>query len=326
MAQMQCAEAIVDWLSRAGVRQVFLVPGAHIGPLILALSRQNYIQPITCAHEQSAAFMADGCARANQRIGVCLGIGGPGAANFLSAAVTARVQCVPVLYLTGNPPTLFAGRGAFQDGGVHGSRDVALFEVAAGFSTMVTRPQDLEPAFREVVRRLSGRPAQPAHVMLPYDLQLADYHGRIPDWSAAAKPAGASLTALYEGLARTVFGAGRIAILAGPEINTPAASRQLQEFAELYQIPVAVTADAKGIFPPSHRLYLGVFGFGGGDRAAAALLDPELEALLVLGLIWTNAIPCAGTRGYCGATAASCKYAVCPGDLPTLNLTLVMWK
>src|SRR5215471_17760172 len=133
MPRIQCAEAMVDWLCRAGVRHVFLVPGAHISPLILALIRQNHIQAIACAHEEGAAFMADGYARANQRIGVCLGIGGPGAANFLPGAVAARLHGLPVLYLTGNPPTAFAGMGAFQDGGVTGSRDVALFEVAAGF-------------------------------------------------------------------------------------------------------------------------------------------------------------------------------------------------
>jgi acetolactate synthase-1/2/3 large subunit len=91
---MTGGEFLLRTIREQGLAHVFLVPGGHIDPLVAELGKGIGLQPIVAAHEQGAGFMADGYARVSGRFAACLGIGGPGAANLLPAAVAARLDVV----------------------------------------------------------------------------------------------------------------------------------------------------------------------------------------------------------------------------------------
>src|SRR5262245_26106575 len=140
---MTGAEFLLQVLRNQGVAHAFLVPGGHIDPLVTELGKGVSLQPVVAAHEQGAGFMADGYARVSGRVGACLGIGGPGAANLLPAAVAARSDRSRVLFITGDVPTSLQGRGAFQDGSIDGTSDAVFLQQASVYSEEVELPSQL---------------------------------------------------------------------------------------------------------------------------------------------------------------------------------------
>ncbi|MDP2325077.1 MAG: thiamine pyrophosphate-binding protein [Gammaproteobacteria bacterium] len=276
------AELILRRVAEAGSRHVFLVPGAHIYPLVKALTSGNLAAPIIAAHELGAGFMADGYARLSGRPGVCASIGGPGASNMLTAAVTAQADRSPVLFLSGNVPCSLQGKGLFQDGGPHGSRDVALFSQVVECAAEVNTLEALEANLARAMEALEDTPPKPAFLSIPVDVLAASVvpgRRKEPGPQPAIFDHGALALAMGDFLRGTL----KVAILAGEEVARGQGAALLKEFAERYQVPVATTFAAKGAVPEDHRLSLGNFGYGGARRASTALLSEELEALLVLG-------------------------------------------
>src|SRR5918912_4573893 len=99
------AETVVRRLREHGVREVFGYPGGQLTPVYDALYREPAIRHRLARHEQAAAFMADGYARATGRPGVCLAVCGPGVYNAATPLATAYTDSVPVLLLSGQIPT-----------------------------------------------------------------------------------------------------------------------------------------------------------------------------------------------------------------------------
>lgn len=298
------ADLILWRIADAGTRHVFLVPGAHVNPLVESLAAGKFATPVFAAHELGAGFMADGYARLSARPGVCASIGGPGASNMLTAAVTARADRSPVLFLSGNVPCRLQGRGTFQDGGEHGGRDRALFSQAVDCAAEVKSAEELGPRLAEALAVLGASPPGPAFLSVPSDVLAArfsasDKHSSAPERHAALDRAG-----LSQVMTEFLRGVQKVAVLAGEEVASGHGAALLKEFAERYQVPVATSFAAKGAVPEDHHLSLGNFGYGGARRASAALLSDELDALLVLGaefserdtLCWHPALLCPGRR------------------------------
>ena len=95
-----CARMLLQQLASRGVDQVFGIPGNHTVALYRDFDNSG-IRHITCRHEQGAAFMADGYARASGRPGVCILISGPGLLNAATAIAQAQADSVPMLVITG---------------------------------------------------------------------------------------------------------------------------------------------------------------------------------------------------------------------------------
>src|SRR5262245_59021872 len=170
---MTGAEFLLRCLRDQGLGHVFLVPGGHIDPLVAELGKGVGLQPVVAAHEQGAGFMADGYARVGGRFGVCMCIGGPGAANTLPAAIAAQSDRSPVLFVTGDVRATLQGRGAFQDGSTDGTRDVEFLRPATVFSEEVDVADQLPRQLSAALRAMSGVPAGPAHLSVPTDVQNA---------------------------------------------------------------------------------------------------------------------------------------------------------
>ena len=269
--------------------------------------------------------MADGYARAGGSPGVCLSIGGPGAANMLTAAQAAQLDSSPVLFITGDVPLSLADRGAFQDAGDRGTRDVALFQRAVAFSRSLRDRSQLCDALAEAWAALTA--GHCAHLSIPVDVLRARHsepQARLR--SADGRPTGRTeaTIVLPERLTSLLREARRILVMAGRRLCTRAGAESLRRFVETHSVPVVTTLAAKGLLPEDHPLALGNCGFAGSQRANGTLIDGRYDLLLMVGadfnerdsLAWNERIGSGRTivrldaseRPYCSPIAADLEY------------------
>ncbi len=109
------AEILCECLIKEGVEVIFGFPGGVLLPLYDTLPRYPELRHILVRHEQGAAHAADAYARVTGKIGVCLATSGPGATNLVTGIANAYLDCVPLLAITGQVPTNFIGKDAFQE-------------------------------------------------------------------------------------------------------------------------------------------------------------------------------------------------------------------
>src|SRR5690348_11904214 len=163
------AEALVDRLADWGVDTVFGIPGDGINGIMEGLRRhQDKVRFVLVHHEEAAAFMATGYAKATGRIGVCLATSGPGGIHLLNGLYDAKLDHVPVLAITGMQETSVLGTGYQQE--VHLDR---LYEDVAEYNMMITNPAQL-PSLVDLAIRTAYARRGVAHLTLPNDLQVAE--------------------------------------------------------------------------------------------------------------------------------------------------------
>jgi acetolactate synthase-1/2/3 large subunit len=274
---------ILDALVREGIDHLFMVPGGLIDPFLPALARHPELKPIVAAHEGAAAYMADGYARASGRFGAAIGIGGPGLCNMATAVAAAKTDSSPILVLSGEVPIEMEGLGEFQDASQASLDDTSVMRPLTRLSMTVASGQNLNHWLRHGLTTMLAQPSGPVHLSITHDVMTADCTADyVPVSPFFEQVTSLSLPAAEKAIA--LLGKGvRIAILAGAGIEHDSAAAALKTVAERWSIPVATTLRAKGVFPEDHALSLGVFGYAGTRHATAALLDPELEVLLILG-------------------------------------------
>ena len=256
-----------------GVTDVFGYPGGAILPAYDAL-RKFPIRHILVRHEQGAAHMADGYARASGKVGVAVATSGPGATNLVTGIATAMLDSIPMVCVTGQVSSKVLGTDAFQEVDITG---VTLPVTKHNF--VVSRAEDLAPALRLAFQiAKSGRPG-PVLVDITKDAQQAT---ALFDF-AAAKPAPyrphPMLCVEEPGLAQAaelIRSAKRPVILAGHGVMESGAMEQLRTLAERAQIPVALTLLGLGGFPASHPLNLGMMGMHGEAWVNDAIQGADL--------------------------------------------------
>jgi len=256
-----------------GVHEVFGYPGGAILPAYDAL-RKFPIRHILVRHEQGAAHMADGYARASGKVGVAIATSGPGATNLVTGIATAMLDSVPIVCITGQVSSKVLGTDAFQEVDITG-----ITLPITKHNYVVTRAEDIAPVIREafLVAR-SGRPG-PVLVDITKDAQqaVADF-----DFAAAApRPhrAHPMLQVEAHSLTQTIeliLAAKRPVIFAGHGIIKSGAMNQVRTLAERLQIPVACTLLGLGSFPASHELSLGMMGMHGESWVNNAIQESDL--------------------------------------------------
>ena len=147
------AQIIWESLVREGVKVIFGYPGGAIMPAYDAMI-QYPIHHVLTRHEQGAAHMADGYARASGQVGVCIATSGPGATNLVTGLATAMLDSIPFVAITGQVPSYLIGTDAFQETDIAG---VTLPVTKHNY--LVCRAEDIAPTIREAfyIAR-SGRP------------------------------------------------------------------------------------------------------------------------------------------------------------------------
>ena len=267
------AEIVWATLVGEGVTDVFGYPGGAILPVYDAL-RKFPIHHVLVRHEQGAAHMADGYARASGRVGVAIATSGPGATNLVTGIATAMLDSIPIVCITGQVSSKVLGTDAFQEVDITG---ITLPITKHNF--LVSRTEDIAPAIRYAFQiAQSGRPG-PVLVDITKDAQQAT---AIFDF-AAAKPhpykphpmLHCSDERLKEA-AELIRNAKRPVILAGHGIMRANAGEQVRTLAERMQIPVGMTLLGLGAFPASHPLNMGMMGMHGESWVNDAIQEADL--------------------------------------------------
>ncbi len=272
------ADILWESLTREGVEIVFGYPGAAVLPLYDALARAR-VRHVLCRHEQGAAHMADGYARASGRVGVALATSGPGATNLTTGIATAMRDSVPVVFLTGQVASGLLRTDAFQEIDM-----VAVARPITKAAERVARLEDLAPAVhRAFAQARSGRPG-PVLLDVCRDAQTSVTSA--PALEGGTRGAGpetqAADPAALCAAAKLIATAERPVILAGHGVLLSGAAESLRALAERTETPVAMTLLGLGGFPASHRLALGMMGMHGQAQANHAIQRADL--LLALGM------------------------------------------
>ncbi len=273
------AEIIWATLVGEGTTTVFGYPGGAILPAYDAL-RKFPIHHVLVRHEQGAAHMADGYARASGKVGVAIATSGPGATNLVTGIATAMLDSVPIVCITGQVSSKVLGTDAFQEIDITG---ITLPITKHNF--LVTRAEDIAPTIRLAFQiAAEGRPG-PVLVDITKDAQQAK---ATFDFAAAAPPPHrphpmlrAESDAMKEAVA-LIAAAKKPLILAGHGIIVSGARQQVLDFAERRQIPVASTLLGLGAFPTDHPLSLGMMGMHGESWVNHAIQQSDL--LLAFGM------------------------------------------
>lgn len=279
------AEILIDYLEREGVKYVFGYSGAAALPIFDALY-DSPIKLILTRHEQGATHMADGYARATGKPGVVLVTSGPGATNTITGIMTAYMDSVPMIVLTGQTLTTMLGTDAFQETDVFG-----LSMPVVKHNYLVKKTNDIPRIISEAFHiATTGRPG-PVLIDLPKDVTSAIYEGdesttkiHLPGYRVPSLPDSASIDAMAELLnksKRPLLLAGHGAILAG-------ASAEVKALAEKLKAPVTNTLLGKGAFPETHELSVGMLGMYGTAYANKALLSCDL--IMSIGSRWDDRI------------------------------------
>ena len=272
-ARLTGAEIVWATLVGEGVTDVFGYPGGAILPVYDAL-RKFPIHHVLVRHEQGAAHMADGYARASGKVGVAIATSGPGATNLVTGIATAMLDSIPIVCITGNVSSKVLGTDAFQEVDITG---ITLPVTKHNF--LISRTEDIAPAIRYAFQiAQTGRPG-PVLVDITKDAQQGT---AIFDF-AAAKPRPhrphPMLNVEEHGLAQAVElirNAKRPVILAGHGVIESGAEEQVRALAERAQIPVALTLLGLGGFPASHPLNLGMMGMHGEAWVNHAIQEADL--------------------------------------------------
>ena len=267
------AEILWATLVGEGVTDVFGYPGGAILPAYDAL-RKFPIHHVLVRHEQGAAHMADGYARASGKVGVAIATSGPGATNLVTGIATAMLDSIPIVCITGNVSSKVLGTDAFQEVDITG---ITLPVTKHNF--LVSRTEDLAAALRLAFQiAKSGRPG-PVLVDITKDAQQGT---AIFDFEAA-KPRAyrphPMLCVEESGLAQAaelIRNARRPVILAGHGVLESGAMEQVRTLAERAQIPVALTLLGLGAFPASHALNMGMMGMHGEAWVNHAIQEADL--------------------------------------------------
>jgi len=281
MAKATAADLLVERLQEWGVNVVFGLPGDGINGIMESLrQRKDAIRFVQVRHEESAAFMACAYAKFTGRLGVCLATSGPGGLHLLNGLYDAKLDCQPVLAITGLQ---------FHDLiGTYSQQDVELDKVfmdVAKFNQRIMGPAHVENVVDVACRTaLSYRGV--AHITFPVDIQSlpAERKGskrNVPfhSWEGAAAsgrlPAGDDVEK-----AADILNAGkRIVILAGR--GALHATDELLQVAEQLGAPVATALLGKGAIPDDSPYALGTVGMLGTAPSQAAL--EECDTLLIVG-------------------------------------------
>ncbi|MGA9148474.1 MAG: acetolactate synthase large subunit [Candidatus Nanopelagicales bacterium] len=267
------AQSLVRSLEAADVDVVFGIPGGAILPAYDPLMDSKSVRHILVRHEQGAGHAAEGYAYSSGKVGVCMATSGPGATNLVTPIADAYMDSVPMVAITGQVPSAAIGTDAFQEADISG-----ITMPITKHNLLITNPAEIPRAIAEAFHLAStGRPG-PVLVDIAKDALAAqttfewpttlDLPGYRPNTRPHSKQVREAASMIVDSK-KPVFYVGGGVVRAG-------AAQQLRTLAELTGIPVVTTLMARGAFPDSHPLNLGMPGMHGTVPAVAALQKSDL--------------------------------------------------
>jgi pyruvate dehydrogenase (quinone) len=278
------SEALIERLADWGVDTVFGLPGDGINGIMEGLRRhQDKVRFVLVHHEEAAAFMATGYAKATGKIGVCLATSGPGGIHLLNGLYDAKLDHMPVLAITGMQETSVLGTGYQQEVALD-----KLYADVAEYDQMIYNPVQI-PAVTDLAIRTAYARRGVAHVTVPNDIQVADADA--DPWQHVAPASAPKTAAVYRTppgmpsdqdlrqLADFLNAGDKIAILAGA--GALHAREELLALAETLNAPVVKTLPGKATVPDDSPYTTGGIGLL-GTRPSEELME-EAGTLLLVG-------------------------------------------
>ena len=269
---------LLESLHRLGITDIFGYPGGAVIPIFDEIYSYDKINYYFARHEQGLSHAADGYARVSGKVGVCLATSGPGATNMVTGIMTAHMDSVPMIAITGQVRSNLLGRDAFQE------------TDTVGITMPITKCNYLIQNIKEIPRVVkeayyiatTGRPG-PVLIDIPNDIQVHQipYEEFERLFDEKIELEGYSPT--YEGhqgqikrAIKLIKEAKKPLIIAGAGVLKSKASKELFDYAEKTQTPVATTLLGLGAFPESHELSLGMLGMHGTVPANYATDEADL--------------------------------------------------
>ncbi|MDE0445522.1 MAG: biosynthetic-type acetolactate synthase large subunit [Spirochaetaceae bacterium] len=267
-------QALVKALENEGIEYLFGLSGGAALPIFDALvSTDNKMKFVLVRHEQGGSHMADGYARATGKPAVVLVTSGPGATNTLTGIMTAHMDSVPMLVVTGQQVTGMLGKDAFQEADIFG-----ITMPIVKHSYLVKDTDSIPRIVREAYHiATTGRPG-PVLIDVPKDVSQAmmgngSYQAMdIPGYEV---PEEGDRDVIVQAAA-ALNEAKRPVILVGHGALIAKASDSVRRLAERLQAPVTTTLLGKGAFPETHPLSLGMLGMHGTAYANKAMVECDL--------------------------------------------------
>jgi acetolactate synthase-1/2/3 large subunit len=280
--ELNGGQALIKSLEMEGVEVIFGLPGGAILPVYDPII-DSPIRHILVRHEQGAGHMAEGYAHATGRPGVAMVTSGPGATNIVTPLADAMMDSIPIVVITGQVPTPSIGTDAFQE-----CDTIGITRSVTKHNELVTSAQDIPRVIHEAFHiATTGRPG-PVLVDIPKDIVDPNNPRSKMEWYwpetvdlPGYKPVTRENPQVVREAARLIADSQRPVIYAGGGILKARAADALRELAELTGIHVVTTLMARGAFPDSHPLCLGMPGMHGNYTAVTSMQRSDL--LIALG-------------------------------------------
>lgn len=265
-------ECLIDGLKQAGVKTIFGIPGGSVLDIFDKIHKAPF-HFVLARHEQGAAHMADGYARATGKTGCCLLTSGPGATNAVSALATAHMDSISMVCITGQVPSSMIGNDAFQEADVTG-----ITRPVTKHNYLVRNVDDLPRIVAEAFHiAATGRPG-PVLIDLPKDVQKAKTNAVTPEKVdiRGYKPNTQGHPRQIAKLAEAIDRAKRPVLYVGGGAIISNASEDLVKLAHKAGIPVTTTLLGLGAFPETDKLSLRMLGMHGSVFANYAVQECDL--------------------------------------------------
>ncbi|MGV0625243.1 acetolactate synthase large subunit [Mycolicibacter minnesotensis] len=276
--QLTGAQSVIRSLEELDIDVIFGIPGGAVLPVYDPLYDSKKLRHVLVRHEQGAGHAASGYAHATGRVGVCMATSGPGATNLVTPLADAQMDSIPVVAITGQVGRQLIGTDAFQEADISG-----ITMPITKHNFLVRNGDDIPRVMAEAFHiAASGRPGA-VLVDIPKDILQGQctfaWPPRLdlPGYKPTTKPHSRQVREA----AKLIAAARRPVLYVGGGVIRGDACAELAELAELTGIPVVTTLMARGAFPDSHQLHLGMPGMHGTVAAVAGLQRSDL--LITLG-------------------------------------------
>jgi acetolactate synthase-1/2/3 large subunit len=271
------ADALLKALEGEGVEAIFGIPGGASMPIYDPLVDRSPIRHILCRHEQGAGHAAEGYAWATGKVGVCMATSGPGATNLVTPLADAKMDSVPIVAITGQVPTPVVGNDAFQEADITG-----ITMPVTKHNFLVKDPAQIAETVREAFHiARTGRPG-PVLIDLPKDVLLGETTWHWPDAVSLPgyKPTTKGNQRQVVEAVKRILKAKKPVLYVGGGVIKADASKELYKLATTGRLPVVTTLMARGAFPDSNELCLGMPGMHGNYTAVTAMQQADLLVAL----------------------------------------------
>ncbi len=276
------AKALVKALEAEGVDFIFGYPGGATLPLYDEIAKSS-IKHILARHEQGAAHMADGYARATGKVGVCMATSGPGATNLVTGIATAFMDSSPIIAITGQVPRSMIGNDAFQEVDTTG-----ITIPITKHNYLIKHAREIPSVIKEAFYLASTGRKGPILIDIPTDVQAEEFHlNEVKEEPLEGyNPTIKGHIGQIKKAVQLLKSSQKPIIIVGGGVFHSDAGEELLKLAEQGDIPYIYTLMGKAAVPNTHPLSFGMLGYHG--RYAANYGVNNADVILAIGVRFSN--------------------------------------